>query len=136
MKRHFLRWSVPALVVGILLFAGRWLIAPAFADPPDQRELHAAVQNGEFLPFEVIIGKIRAELGGHLIETELEKEVWSPSGWVYEVKWLTGHGRLVKRYYDAKSGELLREKHKGQKTTMPADRASGAVGSSSGRQVE
>ncbi|BBD76885.1 PepSY domain-containing protein [Hydrogenophilus thermoluteolus] len=106
--------AVAVLSVGMTQWNSDGLgVTLAYASKKAERvQMLEAIQRGELMPFETILTKVREELGGHLVEVELEDQGWSPSGWVYEVKWLTTDGQLIKRYYDAQSGALLRDKTK------------------------
>ena len=103
-----------ALTVGVIqVNSDGFGITLAHASKKAERaQMLDAIQRGELVPFETILTKVREALDGHLVEVELEDKDWSPSGWVYEVKWLTTDGQLIERYYDAQSGALLREKEK------------------------
>ncbi|WP_217125665.1 PepSY domain-containing protein [Hydrogenophilus thiooxidans] len=108
-RAHGVRYSL----VGIAVACACLTVLPfGHADERKLRheELFDAVRVGKIVPLESLLAQLRATLPGELIESELERKAWSPSGWVYEVKWLTHDGRLLKRYYDAQTGQLLREK--------------------------
>lgn len=70
-------------------------------DGKDQDRARRAVQQGTMLPLRDIIARAQADLAGEVVEAELEEERGVP---VYELKVLTRAGRLVKVYYDARTG--------------------------------
>lgn len=94
-----MRAFLPCLLAAVLLLGG-----PAMAsDGPDQDRARRAVEQGLMLPLRDIIARAQAELGGEVVEAELEDERGVP---VYEIKLLT-RGRLVKARYDARTGVRL-----------------------------
>ncbi len=64
-------------------------------------------ESGDILPLEQILDRVKQKQSGRIVETELEKK----SGrYVYEVKVVDEKGVVHELKYDAKSGELLKEK--------------------------
>ncbi len=80
--------------------------APAFADEDQDRALRA-VAEGRILPLREILNRAEAACPGQLIEAELEGDAGTL---VYEIRLLTGDGRVMKLLYDARSGELLKSR--------------------------
>lgn len=79
--------------------------APASAQPvPDQTRARAAVEAGEILPLQTIIGRQRTRLQGRILEVELERE---DGRWVYEIELLLADGRKRELEIDATSARVL-----------------------------
>lgn len=99
---------IAAAVCIIPLLAG-----PAAADRRDDHErAREAVAAGRILPLETIVERVRAEVGGEILDVELEDE--HDGQLVYEIKVLAPGGRIVKLEYDAATGALLRSKGRGR----------------------
>ncbi len=96
-------WSdLIALVVLILmLFEGAGL---ADGDHDRAKRLKEA---GEILPLEQVIEKAKKDHPGQLLEAELEEK---KGRLIYELELLDEEGIVWELKYDAKSGELLKEK--------------------------
>lgn len=92
-----------AALCGVLLLA-----SPASADERDHERAREAVASGRILPLEAIVERARAEVGGDILDVELEDE--HDGRFVYEIKVLAPGGRIVKLEYDAATGDLLRSK--------------------------
>lgn len=88
-----------ALILAILL-----LCSPALADG-DHERARRALEEGRILPLREILNRAEAAYPGQLIEAELEDE---HGALVYELRILAGDGRVMKLYYDAGTGELLK----------------------------
>ncbi len=84
----------------------------AASDGGDQERARRAVEQGRMLPLRDIIARAQADLGGEVVEAELEEERGVP---VYEIKVLTRAGRLVKVRYDARTGSPLPAGSEGKK---------------------
>ena len=105
--------TLPALA---LAFAAL-LLAPPLAyghgDDHDDDDAHdrarARVLSGEILPLSTIVERAEREYDGDMIEAELESRHGRP---VYEIKLLTGKGRVLKLLYDAGDGSLLKAREK------------------------
>tara|TARA_R110000772_G_scaffold267976_3_gene393738 strand:- start:7021 stop:7323 length:303 start_codon:yes stop_codon:yes gene_type:complete len=80
--------------------------APAAADE-DHDRARRALEEGRILPLTDILSRAEAAYPGHLIEAELEEK---DGVLVYEIKILTFGGRVMKLYYDAGTGALLKAK--------------------------
>ncbi|MBI3779216.1 MAG: PepSY domain-containing protein [Gammaproteobacteria bacterium] len=79
---------------------------PGFAGE-SQDEAKKLREAGDIRPLEQILDKAKQKQPGRVVETELEKR----SGrHVYEVKIVDEKGVVHELKYDAKSGELLKEK--------------------------
>lgn len=88
---------------GIIL-AALLVCFPALADG-DHDRARRALQEGRILPLKEILARAETAYPGQLLEAELEDE---RGVLVYEIKMLTGDGRVVTLYYDAATGELLK----------------------------
>ena len=95
---------LPALLAAAfaaLLAAGT--AAPASATDHDRAR--RAVEEGRILPLKDILARAQAVAPGQVIEAELEDK----GGLViYEIKVLTGDNRVMKLFYNAATGELLK----------------------------
>lgn len=92
---HFL------LLTGLILLPA---VYPAAAGETDHDRARRAVESGEIKPLRDILAAVEKTHGGQLIEAELEHD---HGRMVYELKLLTVEGRVVKLYYDARSGMPL-----------------------------
>jgi hypothetical protein len=101
----------PLLLVAVVL-AGLGAAHEAGGDHERARE---AVQQGEILPLERILERVRAEFDGEMLEVELEEERHEPfdDRLIYEVKMLAADGAVMELYYDARTGELLKARGHG-----------------------
>ena len=84
----------------------------ASADQDDHDRPRRALESGEIKPLRDILAHAERAHGGRLIEAELENE---HGRMVYELKLLTVEGRLVKLYYDARSGLPLNGEPRGDR---------------------
>lgn len=89
-----------------LLLAALAAAGPAVAGDHHDRA-RRAVEEGRILPLKEIIARAQKAEPGQVIEAELEDE---HGAIVYEIKMLTADGRMLKLYFDAGSGVLLRTK--------------------------
>lgn len=82
-----------------------------FADEKKSRKAHdhtavrEALQRGEVLPLMKILAIANKEVPGDVIEVELEDE---REALVYEIKILTGTGRVREVEIDARTGKVLK----------------------------
>lgn len=83
--------------------------APAAASDDDHERARRAVQAGQVLPLRTILDKVARDFPGDVIETELEELHNAP---VYEIKVISPEGRVMKIYYDARDGNVLKVKGK------------------------
>lgn len=82
------------------------LVAPAGqADERDHDRARKAVEAGEIKPLREVLAEAEKAHNGQLVEAELESK---DGKMVYELKLLTVEGRVLKVYYDARSGALLK----------------------------
>jgi len=82
---------------------------PAQAGEGDHDRARRALEEGRILPLGQILARAEAAYPGQLIEAELEDERGTL---VYELKVLAKDGRLLKLYYDAATGEVLKVRQK------------------------
>lgn len=92
----------------LCILAASLAVSPAWADSDHDRARHA-VEEGRILPLKDILARAEASHPGQLLEAELEDE---HGALIYELKVLTKDGGVVKLYYDAGTGELLKAKEK------------------------
>lgn len=93
-------------LLGALAFPCAWA-----SDQHDHERARAAVQAGEVMPLPALLERVQRVHPGQVLELELERE---GGRWIYEVKLLQAGGQLIKLELDAKTGQVLRVKDKGQ----------------------
>jgi uncharacterized membrane protein YkoI len=81
-------------------------IGAAMADS-DHDRARRAVEQGLILPFKDILAKVQQAYPGQILKAELDDE---DGTLVYELKILSGDGRVVEVVFDARTGELLKAK--------------------------
>lgn len=86
------------LVLAMLLFA-----APALADD-DHDRAREALARGEILPLSRILAVVEKEVGGRIVEIDLDRD---DGRYVYEVEAVAPDGRLVEISIDAATGAIL-----------------------------
>lgn len=83
-------------------------MSTGLADKRDKKNEHKAVrealQRGEVLPLVKILAIATEQVAGDVIEVELEDE---KKALVYEIKILTGTGRVREVKIDARTGKVL-----------------------------
>lgn len=94
---------VALIVMSLILFVGAGL-AIADGDHDRAKKLKEA---GEILSLEQVIEKAKGDHPGQLLEAELEEK---KGRFIYELELLDEEGIVWELKYDAKSGELLKEK--------------------------
>lgn len=87
----------------MLVFLTLLLAAPAFADD-DQDHAREALSRGEILPLSRILAVVEQEVGGRVIEIDLDRD---DGRYVYEVEALSSDGRLLEISIDAATGAVL-----------------------------
>lgn len=90
-----------------VLIAGLMMVSPAVADDIDPARARMLVERGEILALEQILKANESQLGGRIIEVELERDRGS---YHYEIKVLPPDGRTREFKIDAKSGQVLHRK--------------------------
>jgi uncharacterized membrane protein YkoI len=95
-------WNVAVLIVLMLILFERAGLADS--DHDRAKQLREA---GEILPLERIIEMAKKDHPGRLIEAELEEK---KGRFIYELELLDEEGIVWELKYDARSGELLKEK--------------------------
>lgn len=96
----------------LLVAAMAALAAPALTlakddkdDKADQRAASAALARGEILPIARVLAIATERVPGDVLKVKLERESF---GFKYEVKILTGGGRVREVEIDAKSGRIIK----------------------------
>ncbi len=96
-----------------VLMAAVSVSTPTWADDDEHDRVRRARERGEILPMVDILNRAVQAYPGHVIEAEFDDE---HGRLVYELVVLADDGRVLKLYYDARTGELLkikgRKKHK------------------------
>ena len=95
--------AVPRLAV--LAVALSLAVPVAFADI-DHDEAKRLQESGEILGLERIIELSRARRTGHIVETELKNR---HGRYVYEVETVDEYGVVWEMYFDASTGNIIRE---------------------------
>ena len=90
-------------VIAIFLFFSLTLSAK------DHNNAFDLVKSGEIIPLATIIIKLQKLEQGQIIEVELEKK---KKRLIYEIELVNKHGIVKEFFFDAKSGELIKEKTK------------------------
>ncbi len=75
----------------------------------DHDRARRAWQAGEVRPLAGIVERVEADLGGRVVEVELERE---GRRWVYELKLVTDDGRMAEVEVDATTGAVLQVERK------------------------
>ncbi|MDY6946697.1 MAG: PepSY domain-containing protein [Pseudomonadota bacterium] len=100
------RYSATAILLLSTLSLG---MSRGSADERDKKSEHnvvrEALQRGEVLPLVKILAIANQQVAGDVIEVELEDE---KSALVYEIKILTGNGRVREVKIDARTGQVLK----------------------------
>src|SRR3990167_5752488 len=100
---RFLVSAIAVVVAVVVAVAGD----AAAAGDHDHDRARRAVEEGRILPLKDILVRAQGAYPGQGIQAELEDE---GGAIVYEIKILTADGRVMKLYYNAASGELLKVK--------------------------
>ena len=74
-------------------------------DKADQRAASAALARGEILPITRVLAIATERVPGDVLKVKLERESF---GFKYEVKILTGGGRVREVEVDARTGRILK----------------------------
>jgi uncharacterized membrane protein YkoI len=100
------RYTFPLILLLAALSAG---MPTGHADKRDKKDEHRtvreALERGEVLPLTKILAIANQHVPGDVIEVELEDE---KRGLVYEIKILTGTGRVREVKIDARTGKVLK----------------------------
>ena len=84
-------------------------VSTGLADKKDKKKEHEvvreALQRGEVLPLTRILEIANQQVPGDVIEVELEQE---KVGLIYEIKILTGNGRVREVKIDARTGNVVK----------------------------
>ena len=95
-----------AVTLALLLSTLALGIAPSRADKKNEHNaVREALQRGEVLPLEKILAIAQQQVPGDVIEVELEDE---KKLLVYEIKILTGTGRVREVKIDARNGKVIK----------------------------
>ena len=91
----------------ILLHVLISLSASVLADDNDQELARTLTKSGVIVPLDHVIAKTLAEVGGNLLEADLNTK---NNRYVYELQVLMSDGVVWEYVYDARSGELISKK--------------------------
>jgi uncharacterized membrane protein YkoI len=96
------RYKWPLILMAGLLALG---LGRLHADDDDHLLARRALQEGRVLPLSEILGKVKTDLPGKVIEVELEVD---DGIFVYDLKILAKDGRVMEVEVDAASGKILK----------------------------
>lgn len=100
--RRWLMCGLAALVVLGLTLPAVW------PDADEERDrFEQGIAAGSIAPVQLLLARVREDFTGRVLKLELEEE---DGQWIYEVKWLTPVGTVLKLYYDASDLALLEVK--------------------------
>ena len=91
-----------SLLVGLASCLG---VRSAAGTDKDHDRARRAFQRGEIRSLSQIMADLKPQLGGEVIEVELERKA---NSYVYKLKILPASGRLWEVYVDAATGKVLR----------------------------
>lgn len=92
----------------LLVLLALLLAMPAMADDDDDHDrARAALARGEILPLSRILAVVNQEVGGRVIDVDLDH-----GRYVYEVEVVSRNGRLVELSIDATNGVVLDRDYK------------------------
>lgn len=97
------------LSFALALFVGLAAAAPVCAQSAQERA-RAAVEAGEIRSLQDILGRVRGQFEGRVLDAELDES--GRDRWVYQIKILTGDGEVLTLAVDARTAEVLRVKGK------------------------
>jgi hypothetical protein len=95
----------------LLLVAALALPMARAGDQDDQERARAAVQSGAVLPLPSLLERLQRTHPGQVLELELEQE---DGRWIYEIRLLQADGQLLKLAVDARTGQVLQVRRKGE----------------------
>ncbi|WOF42557.1 PepSY domain-containing protein [Sphingopyxis indica] len=103
-------WQVEEMkIVFLAALAAVALALPAITlagdDKADQRAASAALARGEILPIGRVLAIATGRVAGDVLKVKLERESF---GFKYEVKILTGSGRVREVEVDARTGRIMK----------------------------
>jgi uncharacterized membrane protein YkoI len=101
---------------GVLLLAALAATLVRAGDQDDQDRARAAVQSGAVLPLPDLLVRLQRSHPGQVLELELEQE---DGRWIYEIRLLQADGQLLKLEVDARTGQVLAVRRKGERRETP-----------------
>ena len=107
LPRAALPWRRLASVLALAWAASLPVHAP---EREDHDRARAAVQAGEVLPLPELLARVQRSQPGRVLDVELERE---DGRWLYELKLLRADGQRLKLLVDARSGEVLGSRARG-----------------------
>ena len=81
------------------------LMAVPAAAKSDQQRAREALQAGEVMPLQEILGQVQQRVEGRILNVWLERADRGP--WIYRLKLLDHFGNIVGVIVDARSGHIL-----------------------------
>jgi len=104
------RLAVPlALLLAALLGALVLYPKSGVADLKDHERARQALLQGQVLPLRTVIDQVERDFQGQVIKVEFEEE---KGRFIYEIRVLQAHGRVVKVEINARDGKVLKVKRK------------------------
>ena len=100
----FLRDMVALLVLSSVL-----CVSVVRAEAISHDKALQAVRSGEILPLQLILSRVlgRGTSAGHIVDIRLIDREAGLHGWVYDITFYTGEGRVVRWRVDAKTASVL-----------------------------
>tara|TARA_R110002012_G_scaffold77826_4_gene198128 strand:- start:19530 stop:19853 length:324 start_codon:yes stop_codon:yes gene_type:complete len=103
--KNYLNTKDPLHLIRISIVMLSLLSLTSFAE--DHDKIQSLVKTGKIQPLEAILQRLYKIEQGHILEVELEKK---KNRLIYEIEIVNDDG-IVKEYiFDAKSGELIKDK--------------------------
>ena len=87
----------------VIFFLTALAVCPETAHADNHRRARDAVTAGEVLPLSAVLGIVRSQFSGRVMDVDLKQRGQSM---VYQVKLLTPDGQLMRISVDARSGQI------------------------------
>ncbi len=94
-----------ALMLCVLLASPLAFVARADDDDDDHDRARAALERGDILPLAHILQIVRDNVGGRVIEVDLDED---DGIYIYEIEVVMPDGRILKVEIDAATGRILK----------------------------
>lgn len=100
------RGILPTLLLGVVIALAGAAAVGARTGSYEHDEVRSLRQAGEIMAFEDVLQQARSDFPGRVIEAELDND---DGGYRYELEILGEQGEVRKLYYDARTGERLKD---------------------------
>lgn len=108
------RWLYFLTALWLSLVMGSLSIVHASSDLSAQ-QIREAHQAGEIKSLRWVLGQIKSQHPGHVLDAQLSKNKKYNHRYVYKIKLLEEDGYMIKLYVDANTAEILRVKSRDKK---------------------